>query len=398
MDEHRSLRERVTRFATCLAAIVAALLPVAAAAQVDLDLFEQNIRSKFEGKTTGYAYAIYQNGSHVRSGAGGWAIVPNSEWFGTTGYPMTPDKRGELFSMSKTITAAALMRTLEIMQARGENVTIGSPIGAYLPPDWVRGPGVATITFRAVLRHEAGLTSSSSDKTRYADVRETIARGVEPTLSGLRSYCNCNYALLRVLIPRMLSLGYLSNLVAWYGNEEDGTAQAFVNIVKLQLLYPAGITADVVFSGPTPYTRYYNFADKTKYTLFEMYQPRRRWAGGGFFYMSVKEFAYFLARLRLGQGVSPSSWQLMVDHELGLYAVPSAGFLNHSGAMTVNDMGGRSGWVMFPDGITVVAFHNSTGPVGDDPDPAAVPAILIDAYSETIPPAGPPLPGGISLP
>jgi hypothetical protein len=202
-------------------------------------------------------------------------------------------------------------------------------------------------------------------------------------------YCGCNYALLRVLIPRMLSLQSLANYVAWYGSEEDGTAQFFVNIVKLQLLYPAGITADVEFSGPTPYTRYYNFSDTSKYTRWEWLTPRRRWAGAGFLYMSVKEFAYVLARLRLGQGISSDSWYLMVKFRLGLYVFGDTSYLNHNGGAGAppNGATGGSGWVMFPDGITVVAFHNSSGPVGD------VPTAIVDAYNQTKLPGGL-VPGG----
>ena len=353
-------------------------LPKPKVTAFSMSAFEHNIREAMDGRTIGYAYAIYQNGVLKKAGGGGKAVLPSTN--------MTENKRGELFSMSKTITAVALMRALEIMQARGEQVTIWSSIASYLPPEWEKGPGVDGLTFREVLRHESGLIPYGQQDL-YDSVRLTIEHGVDPALAippfgnKLYSYCGCNFALLRILIPRMLWPESFDHFVdpdemgIFHGSASAG---AFVDFVRRELFWPAGFDASVDLSGPLPYTRYYDFWDTTQSTLFEQYTPRYLYAGAGFFYMSVKEFALFLERLRRGQVIAPGSWQIMRDHWLGLYHHRDAwtddhggDFLTHNGGASVlaeqghclcqEEMGGGGAWVMFPNGVTVVAFHNSIG-------------------------------------
>lgn len=355
----------------------------------DIDKFEQGLRSRIDGKTIGYAYAVYQNGTLKRAGGSGRAVIPTSPMMPTT--YMSADRRGDLLSMSKTITAAALLRTLEILRDRGEDVTISSPIAPYLPHDWVRGPGVEDITFRAVLRHEAGLMPWTGGQDLYQGVKWSIAYGVDPEFKlFLRpSYCGCNYALMRVLIPHMLQRPAPGTLLL--PTPEDWTGQAFVDFVRQQLFLPAGFDAGVEPSGPTPYLRYYSFWDPTQWTQYAEYAPRHRVAGAGFFYLSVKEFASFLDRLRRGLVISPGSWELMRTHLLGIWPVSNSTTAAHGGDYLCHNGGagdGRagSGFVMFPNGVTVVTFHNSGGSLGYLKPPLLnLVGIQIDAFHDAYP-------------
>lgn len=250
---------------------------------------------------------------------------------------------------------------------------IWSPIGDYLPPLWQKGPGVDSITFRELLRHESGLIPFGQQDL-YDSIRLTIEHGVDPELvtppfgNKLKSYCGCNFALLRELVPRMLhgAYAYLWDDIL---HGKQGAAD-FVQFARDELLLSAGIDAGVELSGPLPYTRYYEFTNTTNSTMFEVYQPRYLYAGAGFFYMSVGEFASFLDRLRRGRIISPGSWRLMQDDWLGLYhisdsttAAHGGDYLWHNGGASFNGAGGGGAWVMFPNGVTAVAFHNSVGEI-----------------------------------
>jgi len=197
----------------------------------DVNVFEDQIRTRLDGKTIGYSYAIYQNGLLKAAGGNGHAVLPS--------VPMTADKRVTLLSMSKTITATALMRAMEISRQQGRHVSINSPIAPYLPPDWVRGRNVGSITFRDLLRHESGLRAAGppdGDPDLYHNLMLTIARGVVVENGvdqfGKWKYCNCNFTLLRVMIPRMLVGPFVFPLVP--GSFLDVLAQVVSNAHTLR--------------------------------------------------------------------------------------------------------------------------------------------------------------------
>jgi CubicO group peptidase (beta-lactamase class C family) len=349
----------------------------------DVDVFEDQIRTRLDGKTIGYNYAIYQNGLLKAAGGNGHAVLP--------GVPMTADKRVTLLSMSKVITAAALMRAMEISRQQGRNVSINSPIAPYLPPDWVRGRNVGSITFRDLLRHESGLRAAGppgSDPDLYHNLMFTIARGVVVENGvdqfGKWKYCNCNFTLLRVMIPRMLVGPFDVQPYDWELTASIETAQAYVDFVREQLLLPVGLDVNVFPTGPTPYTRYYNFflpqyvmpADRTG-----MDAAKR--SGAGYWYMSAQEFGHFLSQVRMGNVISPSSWTVMASEELGLYRRSNATTSSHGGPYLTHNggishkhdsatlipvfSGAHAAWMMFPNGVVAVLYHNAANTGLPDP-------------------------------
>ena len=59
---------------------------------------------------------------------------------------------------------------------------IDSQISPFLPPDWVKGPGVDTITFRDLLTHRAGFRLDSglvfaTDALEEVTVRQAVRQG-----------------------------------------------------------------------------------------------------------------------------------------------------------------------------------------------------------------------------
>jgi CubicO group peptidase (beta-lactamase class C family) len=350
----------------------------------DAGRFKSNLTGELVEKSVGAAFAIYRNGAEQEVDWRGYAVKPS--------HPMLPETRFNLMGMSKTITAVAVMKALDIAQARGEHVSIHSPIAPYLPPSWARGRDVWRMTFRDLLRHESGLRAvGPGDPDRYGNLRATIARGAVTGPLGLPAYgryayCNCNFALMRVLIPRLLaeqdgfSDPFFLDELTGMGDE---VALAYVDFVRERLLAPLGIDATVGRSGPAPYTRYYNYANPLIYMPADpMGLDAVRRAGAGHWYMSVRELAIFLARLRMGHIISPGSFQLMTTHELGLYRVGDAAtaehggdYLTHNGFMShgnpapndANNAGAHAAWMMFPNGVTAVLFHNADQTSLDDP-------------------------------
>ncbi|NIP79482.1 MAG: serine hydrolase, partial [Gemmatimonadetes bacterium] len=94
----------------------------------DVDLFEQNIRDALDGETVGYAYAISEHGQLAASGANGFARTAVDGQLA-----QSAGKRTNIASVTKTITAVAV---LQLLERRG--LTIDSDIDPWIPADWTR--------------------------------------------------------------------------------------------------------------------------------------------------------------------------------------------------------------------------------------------------------------------
>ena len=88
---------------------------------------------------------------------------------------MGPDVMVNVASAGKMFTTIAVLKSL----AR-RHLSVDSRIWPFLPPDWVKGPGVDTLTFRDLLTHRAGfrLDSSLVFATDNA-ARDQIRQGVQ---------------------------------------------------------------------------------------------------------------------------------------------------------------------------------------------------------------------------
>jgi len=89
-------------------------------------------------------FAEVRDDDQVWRGAAGVADV-------STGRPVTPDMRHRVGSISKTFTAAAVLREVEEGQ-----IGLDAPIGHYLP-QLVPGERGSTITVRMLMNHTSGL-------------------------------------------------------------------------------------------------------------------------------------------------------------------------------------------------------------------------------------------------
>ncbi len=145
---------------------------------------------------------------------------------------------------------------------------------------------------------------------------------------------------------------------------DDETSTVYVNYVIKHIFKPAGITGvNVVPTGSTPYTRYYNFNNTAKSFAYDPSDDARLRCGAGYWYLSTREYARFIQGLRLSKIFSAKRWKTMWDGNLGCYTMgASQNYRTHNGGLTLGDGSGCQGaWVAFPGGVTAVVLINSQG-------------------------------------
>ena len=105
------------------------------------------------------------------------------------------------------------------------------------PPDWVKGPGVDTITFRELLTHQAGFRLDSGRVFTTDDAaREQIRQGIQQADKHVADYNNINFTIFRDMLPFM------------EGVPDPGPAaraaaanRFFISYVQRQVFDPVGV-------------------------------------------------------------------------------------------------------------------------------------------------------------
>lgn len=211
--------------------------------RINPDTLDQQLRIILDQLGIGYCYLIRRNGKHLNSHASGWAQIP-----GDGDIKWGLGVKQNIGSVSKFITAIAIIQLLQDI-----GVSVNDPIAKYLPDYWTKGPGVDSITFANLLRHEAGLgaTLSGAGAGDFAAAKSEIAKG--PTAIP-QQYKNVNYALLRVLFATLTNTIPASfrapkvNLPYATGLTDDKMWNAFSSAVYIQrvnekVFAPAGVSA-----------------------------------------------------------------------------------------------------------------------------------------------------------
>jgi CubicO group peptidase (beta-lactamase class C family) len=348
-------------------------------------------------RSVGHSWAVYQFGQPLASGGGGAASL--NPYVADTG-----SQRITVMSMSKTITAAAVMKALE---GTGGTVTIDSPILPFLPQKWQNniGPYVGVMTFRDLLTHTAGLKGlpdSAGDPDSYANLQQIIANGADWTTYHFYSYNNADFCLMRIIIPYLVyGPGAFAQSEA-NGTNDVATGQAYVNYVKNNVLGPIGLGAiDVVPTGPAPYVQYYSYNAAFGNVFTCASDPTNNYpmlhTGAGYWFMSASEYAHFISSLAQGSIISAASWQIMRDSldqetptntvpRLGLYATGSSSlfagpYYDHNGGLPCS----ASDWKLFPNGMAAVFIVN-TATFSGASNPQS---LLRDAFDLAVAPALP---------
>ena len=191
---------------------------------ISLSRLASSIDSQLRGKVVGYV-ALIGTSKAVSSGLARTAANPPK-------LAMGPDVMVNVLSVGKMFTTIAVLKSL----ARHHRST-GSPIWPFLPPDWVKGPGVGTITFGELLTHRAGfrLDSGLVFETDGA-AREQIRQGIQQIDKQVADYNNIDFTIFRDMLPFM------------EGAREPGPAaraaaadRFFIGYVQRQVFDPVGV-------------------------------------------------------------------------------------------------------------------------------------------------------------
>jgi CubicO group peptidase (beta-lactamase class C family) len=391
---------------------------VITARRFDINRFEQNIKQTLNNQSIGYSYALLLDGRLEKSGAGGYAVlrrdIPNNigSFPDPKGIPQYPRKRMNIASITKPITATAVLRIIQEKQAPSyPNLTINSKIEPFLPTTWKLGPGVKDLTFKELLSQYSGMNLNSGSELNQ--LKEWIAQGVTRPKTEYK-YLNANLAIFRVILPYMVlssqNKGYYSNLYKTNPKEFDQQmARIYKDVVRAEVFAKAKIknaelyhqttnSEDVLPQLPT---RFYH-------TVGSIQQPNRagslagNWTlagGGGGWYLSAMDLGRFLAYVRFSNDIlNQNSRDLMFDKKncpgancrpLG-WQPPSAGkygtYYSHGGLLFYGTApkekepdlrnGMNGGVVTFPNGVQASLLINSRGH-----SPSAK-QILIDAFDK----------------
>ena len=168
--------------------------------RINLNTFDQRLRTKLDPLGVGYCYMMRRKGKLAYSRSVGWAQLPND---GSIGWG--PHVPMNVSSVSKFVTAVATIRLL-----RESNISLKTLITGFLPQYWTTGAGVGAITFHDLLSHESGLGRSfnvggtlntGSGPEDFATAKDQI--GIGSTRTGTYDYKNVNFAVLRVLFATL---------------------------------------------------------------------------------------------------------------------------------------------------------------------------------------------------
>ena len=135
--------------------------------------------------------------------------------------PFTIDSRYNLASVTKTITAVALLQLIE-----KKGLSLGDEIWPYLPKNWTIPNNVKRISFQQILMHNSGFVTDPPDET-YENARITIANDVRAQDIGKHDYKNINYGICRILIAYLD--GYFPGLEV---NQGKATSDRFMHYVQ----------------------------------------------------------------------------------------------------------------------------------------------------------------------
>jgi CubicO group peptidase (beta-lactamase class C family) len=162
-----------------------------ARACISLSRLARSIDAQLKGKVVGYV-ALIGTSQVVSGGLARTAANPPK-------LAMGPDVMVNVLSVGKMFTTIAVLKSL----ARHHRST-GSRIWPFLPPDWVKGPGVGTITFRELLTHRAGFRLDSGLVfTTDNAAREQIRQGIQQIDQRVADYNNINFTIFRDMLPFM---------------------------------------------------------------------------------------------------------------------------------------------------------------------------------------------------
>ncbi len=265
-----------------------------ASAPHDFAKWNQLIHRELDGNLAGgYAYEILQHGRPVAIGEYGYARAPWEKIDPSVRF--TTHKIGPIASVSKTITAVAMLKLWEEKKGSFSLDAPFWPIIRHIVPD--PSPSVKRITIRQVLMHRTGFPGFG-DISTHRELAKLLHLPLIRRPGEKFDYHNNNYYLARVLIEQLAH-------------------DSYPHYVQKHVLTPMGI-----FDMRTRSERYapmcgYGDADERK-PGYSFAWDCTKWAGGAGWYGSVNDLARFMRGLREHKVLSEKTTEMLFHDDFGL--------------------------------------------------------------------------------
>jgi CubicO group peptidase (beta-lactamase class C family) len=307
-----------------------------ASGPTDFARWSQVIHGALDGKLAGgYAFEVLDHGKVVARGAEGWArapwepVAPSVKW--------TLDKPMSVASVSKTVTAVALLKLWEESNTR---FSLDEPFWPHLKRVCpAAAADVQRVTIRELLTHRSGF-QKVDDCTTPRDLQRLLKLPLAHRPGTVHEYQNNNYYILHLLIE---SIGRVP----------------YTRYVKEHVLRPMGITHMETHSEAVrPTCAYSRPGDRQPGEPYQ--QDCASWAGAAGWYASASDLGRFLDGLRRHRVLSPETTAVMLEGSMGWdYSEPcwAKGGTWSSGEREVG-----SAIAHFPDGTDAVILVNCRAP------------------------------------
>lgn len=302
------------------------------------------LHQQCDGKAPGgYAFEVLLAGKVVAKGAEGWARAPwetdhpNVKW--------TLDKPMGVASVSKTITAVALLKLWEEM---GQRFSLD---GAFWPHIQAICPGasadVRKVTIRQLLEHKSGF-KKLGDLTNPQDLEKLLTQPLAHEPGAHYEYDNSNFYIARLVLEQIGRVPYTA-------------------YVKEHVLNPMGITRmETHFQAQQPTCGYGKPGSTRPGFPFDWNCDSSSGAAG--WYASISDLGRFLAGLRDHTVLSAATTDMMYKDLLGWDTSEpgwekNGGWFWDEGSAPGSRTGAfRSSIFHFPDDVDAVMLINSDTP------------------------------------
>lgn len=316
------------------------------------------LETKLLGKSVGFAYVISYKEKFGTGSSGGFCRLQQDK----PSRAMTIFEAYNCASVSKPISAAALM----LLLYKTDGVGLNSLMWNYLPSHWPKGTGIKTITFKELLTHHSGFRTSARS---YSDLKKLVAAGINShDKEGEGSYNNSNYALLRLIIPKLAKYPIASlkgktgiELVLGEPIQAQAFADAYIDYLKKNLFDKVGsmFEVDCNQNGIEP-PLFYSFTDQTLKGKNMGDQTLN--AGSGGWVMSTSQMADFFRTLHHTEKIMKKSLSdRLIEEHLG-YGIEKIEGLNcyyKSGLSSVDGRDFCSLTMGFENGIQFAMMSTS---------------------------------------
>ncbi|MDQ1656618.1 MAG: hypothetical protein QOD41_1701 [Cryptosporangiaceae bacterium] len=206
--------------------------------------------------------------SELDGTAVGWAVsasVGDDAFAATQGQrrtefdaPASPASVTERVNIAEGTRAVTAIAVTQLLSRRG--LTLDSRIAGYLPLQWARGPGIATMTFRDLFSQVSGFRANAES---YSALQAAVAAGVRPADRTFFAD-HTNFALFRILVPYLDGFTTVGTV-----NLETATSTAYLGYLNRKVFAPIGIpTVSARPGGTAPSLAYPNPARQTRGVTF----------------------------------------------------------------------------------------------------------------------------------